>query len=1066
MKISTYSVKRPVTVIMFFCGILLLGLICWGRLPRELFPHITYPQLTIVTTYENAAPEEVETQITKIIEEAIGTVANLKQITSISKEGVSIVIAEFLWGTNMDFAALGLREKIDIIKERLPLDAEEPIVKKYNPFDLPVMSLSITGPYHPARLREITERLIEDELEKVEGVASARVIGGIEREVLVEVDQDKLQASGISLLDVTRSIAEANINYPAGTIKETFTEYLVRTLGEFQEVSEIGKIAVGVEKFGEDVETQEGSFPRYRQLPRRARLEQKTREERKLILLSDIAEVTSTYKDVASLSRYNGLPNITVLIQKQEMYNTIEVAKNVRASLKEIRTRLPKGVKIEVVYDQSKFIKRAIYGVSSAALQGGVLAMIVLFLFLRSFRSSLVVALSIPLSILASFILMYFSGISLNIMSLGGLALGIGMLVDNAIVVMENVIRHSEQGKAITTSASDGAEEVGGAITASTGTTIAIFIPLIFVIGIAGQIFKQLALTITYSLSASLIVALTLIPVMMVLGRGKRQFLAPSLDKKTDLSKGLLSRVGYFFDSLLRHFLKRPWIYLLLTFFVFVLSLNVLMLIDREFMPRVDQGQFIIKVDMPTGTVLEATDKAIREIEETLLDMDDVKSVTVNVGSTKGRLGEEAIETLGSHQGRIMVTLKEKRTHSSNEVIQELKRRLSKKELGAASIEYILQESIFKTGFGTARPVVLEVKGQELPILKKLSSQLKKRLKQVVGLYGIQDSLIPPSPETKVNIIKDKASFYNLSVNDIAQTAHIGIKGYVVSKFKKAGREIDIKVRLRKQDRDDINKLRRLVVHSPLGIDVPLAEVSYFTVGKGPSEIRRFNQERTVWVTANIYRRSLGEVVEDVNRILKKMKLPAGYTIEWAGESKQMRESFKGLVFALVLSFILIYMIMASMFESLWQPFVIMFTVPLSIMGVAIALFVTKTSLSIVAVLGIIILGGIVVNNGIVLIDFVNALRRKGMDLNDALITASKVRLRPILMTALTTVLGLLPLALGIQEGSKIQSPMAITVMGGLIVSSFLTLIIIPVVYLVTQRFLDRFKARTSSASA
>lgn len=1033
---------------MIYSAIILLGIICWGKLPQELFPPITYPQLTIVTTYENAAPEEVENQITKIVEEAIGTVSRLRRISSISKEGVSIVIAEFSWGTNMDFAALALREKVDLVKERLPIDAEEPLVKKFNPFDLPVMTLSVTGAMHPAKLRDATERLIEDEIEKIEGVASANVIGGIEREILVEVDQDKLQASGIPILDVTRAIGDANINYPAGTIKEAFTEYLVRTLGEFQNVPEIERISVGI-----DVKGQQGNFPVYSKEEEQYKQGQSQKEEKKLILLSDIASVKDTFKEITSISRLNGQENISVLIQKQAQANTLDVVKKINRALKEIRERLPKGMDVKVVYDQSVFIKDAIRGVTDASWQGGILAFLVLLFFLRDIASSLIVAFAIPLSVLASFFLMYFSGISINIMSLGGLALGIGMLVDNAIVVMENVFRHMEMKEDPKTASSAGASEVAAAIGASTWTTIAIFLPLIFVIGIAGQIFKQLALTITYSLTASLLVALTIIPVLMLGSKGKYQIFTGEGGKP---KSGFFKAMDNFYGAILSIFIKWPWQSIGTVFLIFLTSMGLFTSIEKEFMPKIDQGQFVIKIDMPTGTVLGATDAVIKKMEGTLLSMPDVDSISINVGSTKGRLGEEAIEALGPHQGQIMVNLKKKRQNPSSWVIQDLKSRLSLIDLGRAQIEYILQESIFKTALTEARPVVIEVKGLDLALLKNISKEIEKKLGRIEGLYGIQDSLTPPAPETKVNVVKDRAYFYDLSVNDIAQTAHIGIKGYIVTKFKEKGKEFDIKVRLRERDRKDLNKLRRLIVHSPLGIDVPLTEVAYFSVGKGPSQIKRLDQERVVVISASIYKRAFDKVIEDVNRALSSVKIPEGYRASLGGESQQMQESFRSLLFALILSFVLIYMIMASMFENLWQPFVIMFTVPLSMIGVTWALFLTHTSLNIVAFLGIIILGGVVVNNGIVLIDFVNSSRKEGLKLEEALAYGSKVRLRPILMTALTTVFGLVPLALGIGEGSKLQAPMAITVIGGLTVATFLTLGVIPSIYLVTQRLLDR----------
>ncbi len=1039
MNLPRFSVRRPVTTLMLFSAIILLGAISWNRLPQELFPPITYPQLTVVTTYENAAPEEIETQITRLIEESIGTVTNLRRINSISKEGVSIVIAEFLWGTNMDFAALGVREKLDLIKERLPLDAEEPVVKKFNPFDLPIMTLSVTGKVRPARLRSITERYIEDEIEKIEGVASADVAGGIEREILVEIDQDKLQASGTPILDVVDAVRDANINYPAGTIKEVFTEYLIRTIGEFEDVSEIEDIPVSKER----PET-EGRFPQYSGMREERYLLEEERPEARLILLKDIAVVKDTLKEVSSISRYNGSRNVSVSVQKQAVANTLEVAKKIKSALIDIRKNVPKGVNIEVVYDQSSFIKNSINGVRDAALMGGVLAFLVLFMFLRSVRTSIIVTLSIPVSIMVAFSFMYFGGLSLNMMSLGGLALGVGMLVDNAVVVIENIFRHRRQlGKEKKDAASGATGEVGGAIFASTLTTIAIFLPIIFVIGIAGQLFKELAFTVTFSLLGSLFVALSLIP---VLSTGVKVKMAAAL------------RGVPIYANLLRWFLSHKIFTLFIVLLIFLASISIFSVIDRELMPKIDQGQFMINITMPMGTLLGITDRVAERIEEVLFDTEDVESISVTIGSTKGKSGEEALQALGSHQARIIVNLRKQKKLSTQEVIQDLKGSLKYADLEGAEIEYLLQESIFKTSLVGAAPIALEVKGEDLGLLRRYALKAKRLIEGIPGIYGVKTSLTPPSPETKAYVIKDKAATYGLSVNDIAQTSHIAIKGYVVTKFKEAGKETDIRVRLREEDRNNISKLRHLLVYSPLGLDVPLSEVSYFGIGKGPSQIERLDQERTVLVTANIYKRGLDKVIEDVGRALSRLKLPEGYVIKLGGESAEMQESFKSLIFALIIAVVLVYMIMASIFESLWQPFIIMFTVPLSLIGVAWALLLTGTTISIVVLLGVIMLGGIVVNNGIVLIDYVNLLRSKGSGLYDAVIMASQTRLRPIMMTALTTVLALIPMAVSVGEGAELRSPLAITVMGGLLVATFLTLVVIPTLYLSVQTLINKIR--------
>ncbi len=1044
MHLPEFSVRRPVTTIMMFSGIILLGVMSWNRLPQELFPPITYPQLTVVTTYENAAPEEIETQITRIIEESIGTVSNLRRISSISKEGVSVVMGEFLWGTNMDFAALGVREKLDLIKERLPIDAEEPIVKKYNPFDLPIVTLSITGDMHPAKLRTLTQRYIEGELEKIGGVASADIAGGIEREILVEIDQDKLQASGTPLLDVVNAVKDANVNYPAGTIKEVFTEYLIRTIGEFENVPEIEDIPIGREDAQQEARA---SFPQYsrKENPYLAPADKALSEDR-LILLRDVAVAKDTFKEVTSISRYNGSENISISVQKQAVANTIDVARKIKKALKEIRRTITKDIKIEIIYDQSEFIKNSINGVRDAALQGGMLAFLVLLIFLRNIRSSIIVTCAIPISIMAAFSFMYFGRLSLNMMSLGGLALGVGMLVDNAVVVIENIFRHREADKKAKESASKATSEVGGAIFASTLTTIAIFLPIIFVIGIAGQLFKELAFTVTFSLLGSLIVALSLIPVLSMVVKVKH---------RREITK---KRSSHIYTKCLKWFFAHKLFTLFVVIILFLISISIFTGLDKELMPKIDQGQFMINVTMPTGTLLKVTDSTAAKIENTLLEMDDVESVSVRVGSTKGRTGEEALQALGSHQARIIVNLKDKRGLSTQEVIQSLKEALGQVDIKKTEVEYLLQESMFQSSFMGQAPIALEVKGQELSLLRKYSIKTRKALSKIKGVYGVKTSLTPPSPETKAYVIKDRAATYGLSVSDIAQTSHIAIKGYVVTKFKEKGKETDIKVRLREEDRNNMSKLRQLLVHSPLGLDIPLSEVSYFGIGKGPSQIERLDQERTVLVSANIYKRGLDKVMADIKRTLSTFKLPEGYTIKLGGESEEMQESFKSLIFALIIAVVLVYMIMASIFESLWQPFVIMFTVPLSLIGVAWALLITNTTVSIVVLLGIIMLGGIVVNNGIVLIDYVNLLRSKGTPLFEAVVTASETRLRPIMMTALTTILGLIPMAFSTTEGAELRAPLAITVMGGLLSATFLTLVVIPALYLSTQGMINKIK--------
>jgi len=1058
MKLSRFSVNRPVTITMIFLGVALLGFISWKRLPQELFPPITYPQLTVVTLYGNAAPEEMENLITKPIEEAIGTVKNLKSIKSISREGVSMVTAEFDWGTNMGFAHLELREKIDPVKELLPLESEDPTILPVNPFSRPIMILSVTGNESPRELLKIARR-IKDKIEKVTGVASATISGGKEREILVEVDQGRLQASKVSILYLVEALKNSNLNYPAGTTKGKLYEYLIRTMGEFKTVSEIKDTVVEVDSVNSSKRPQELGWEEE---------ESKSQEDKRLILLSDLATVNDTLKEDKSFSRHNGEDNISLAIQKQAEANTIQTVKRVRAGLENLKLSLPKGIDLDVIYDESIFIKKSIMGVRDAAILGGFLAFLVLYMFLRSLRVSAIICTSIPLSIMAVFSLMYFKGISINMMSLGGLALGVGMLVDNAIVVIENIFRHEQIGVQPREAAVKGAEEVSEAITSSTLTTIAVFLPMLFVVGIAGQLFKDLLFTVTFSLVASLLVALTLVPRLAVKKEKGVNSLFLSSDNPSTPANSEKSTCPLFYSKLLSICLAHKSPITMVVLGLFVISLLFIFTASREFMPKIDQGEFIIKVNMPTGARLEVTDSATRKIEELLRKIPEVKDITATVGSSS----ENVLEVLGSHQAQMVVKLyrgklpkitrdslqsKTLKARSSAEVIQDLKAMLrEEKTVANADIEYIMEESAFKSTLEAAAPVVIEIKGPRLNVLKKISEDVVQEIESIPGIYGVRSSLAMPSPETKVHIDKDRAAAYNLSVTDIARTALIAIRGYVATKFKQEGREIDVTVRLRPEDRANVSRLRALTVHSNIDVEVPLAEVATLTTGKGPSEIKRLDQQRIVLVTANIFKRSLNEVIRDIKEKLTNYRNISDYSVILSGETQKMRESFKSLRFALIFAIILVYMIMAAQFESLWQPFIIMLTLPLSSIGVALALLVTGTSLNVIVLMGVIMLGGIVVNNAIVLIDYINRVRKEGMETMEAVIRASKTRFRPILMTTLTTVLGLLPLALGFGEGAELRASLAITVIGGLSTATFLTLLIIPNFYLIGEKLFEK----------
>ncbi len=1044
---------------MIYTGVVLLGIISWTKLPQELYPPIAYPQLTVVTRYKDAAPEEIEILVTKPIEEAVGTVPGLRRISSISKEEVSLVIAEFNWGSNMDLCALGVREKIDLIKERLPHGSEDSVVIKFNPFELPVLVLNFSGDLSPHDLLEVARRQIKNELEKVEGVAAVNISGGLEREILVEVDQGRMEASEMSISQVVDALGKTNLNYPGGTIKEAFYEYLIRTMGEFKIVPEIPSVPIAIDE-DKGHRLPQRNRNQDEKTPSPLKREKGVPPPQRLILLKDVAVVKDIFKEKTSISRFNGVENISITIQKQAGANIVQVATRIKESMKRIQPTLPPGVHLKTVYDQSIFIQQAISGVLNAATEGGFLAFIVLFIFLGNFWAALNVTFAIPISAFATIAPMYFSGITINVISMGGLALAMGMLVDAGTVAVENIDLKRKEGRPSAEAAVEGTQEIASALFGTINTTVVVFLPTVFVIGIAGQLFKQLTYTVVISHYTSLAVALTLTPLF-----------ASRIRYNTGRSpiEPVVDAIRRFDTALVTWFLRHRVLGIGVITALFLGSLFAFTLLDRETLPKVDQGQFVLRVGLPPGTRLEVTDRVTQRIERVLQAIPEVLDVSVAIGSSKDRKAEELLDALGSHQAQILVNLKLKhrglgrsppgqfRTRKTVDIVQELKKTLAREPLEGADVEFLLQESSFKSSFLGGAPVMIEVKGIDLNRMEKLADETSQLLSAIPGLYGVQTSIVPPSPETKVYVNKDRASVYHLTVSDIAQTAQTAFKGSVATKFKEEGKEYDVLVQLRKEDREDLNKVRRLLVHSPLDMNVPLSEVAHFYVGKGPTEIKRIDQQRTIFVSAQLFGRPLAKTLQEVNDRLEKMKVPSGYTVSLTGENRQMKESFESLAFALGLSVLLVYMVMASEFESLWQPFLIMGTIPMGIIGVVLALWITHTSVSIMTILGIIMLGGLVVDDGIVLVDYVNLMKSKGVPTEKAVVLASERRLRPILMTAGTTVLGLLPLALGFEEGAELQGPMAIAVMGGMTVCTFLTLFFLPTLYVTAENFLKRF---------
>jgi len=1040
-----FCVERRVTVAMLTVTVMIFGVISWFRLDREFMPELQFPQLTVLTSYPNASSQEVENLVTKVIEESAGTVKNVERIHSSSREGISVVTVEFLWGTSMDLASLNLREKVDLAKAKLPRDAGEPRIEKFNPFALPVITLSLSGPLEDHELLLLARRPVGEILEKTRGVAAVSIAGGREREILVELDQSQLASRGLPILDIGQAISRANITYPAGSVKDDTYDYVVRVLGSFDNPESLGNTAVLVDRN----RLSSGLSPA--EIKRNKQRGPSSTQAPQTVPLSAVAHVKDTFADPTSYSRYDGRPTVSLSILKQAEGNVVRTADEVKKKLPDIRAKLPKGVSLDVVYDQSLFITSGIHGMIRDGLVGAVLAFFVLLIFLGRWWDAVVVSVAIPVSLLATFFLLDASGLTINTVTLAGLAIGIGMLVDGAIVVQENIARERGLGKDWTEAAVIGTSGVVGPVTGSILTTVAVFLPLVFVSGVVGQVFQGLSWSVVFSQTVSLVVAFTVVPMLAGVaprwGERPIRWVAPMVR--------WFQPAGKAYDRLLTRVLARPGQALGVTLVVFVVSVGVLFLMPRSLFPHVDGSELQLRLDLPAGTPLERTDAVCRRVES-VLKQKEILHLSSLVGSTP----QEGLQPLGAHQARIVVALDPDRNRSTSDVTTDIVGAFNKLNIPDARLFVFEQGGTFSFLGGAGAAVTVEVKGSDLNRLEKTAEKIAERLTSVPGLLNVRAALSESSPELQLVVKRDALADFSLSVADMAEATLMGLKGKVVSKFREAGKEIDIRVRLRPEDRENPLAVESLLLQSPLDVSVPLGAVASFKKGRGPSEIIRYDQERTVLVTADLAGRSIGKAASDIEKELSVFNDQKDLSVRLAGESARMAESFNSLKLVLILSIVFVFMIMAGQFESLWQPFLILFTIPLALIGMAPALLIRGMELSAMAGMGVILLGGIVVNNGIVLIDFVNVSRAQGLPLKESLRAACHTRIRPILMTAVTAILGMLPLSLGLGEGADMQAPMAAVVVAGLFVSTLLTLVVLPALFLITEERLFNPVAR------
>lgn len=1020
MNLPRLSINRPITVLMLTAVVLALGFVAFRGLPLDLLPSLEFPVAAVITSYSGAGPREVENLVTRPIEQALATVGNVTNIYSTSSRGQSIVVVEFNWGTNMDFATLEMRERIDLVSGFLPDEADKPMVVTFDPAQIPVMALVLEGDASPQRLRELAVDVVAPRLERLEGVASVGTAGGQERQIQVLARPSALQAYGVTLEQIAQLLAAENINLPGGSVVEGGREYLLRTSGEFQSVEEIAALRIP---------TATGAQ----------------------VALRDLARVEDTFADVTEITRLNGNPSVGLSIQKEAQANTVEVARRVRAEIERIEADLGPGYRLLTVFDQAEFIELSIQQLVENALVGAVLAGLVLLLFLRNLRATLVVVLSIPISVVATFVLVYFAGISLNIISLGGLALGVGMLVDNSIVVLESIFRHRTEGKPAREAADVGAREVAMAITASTLTTVAVFVPVLFIEGIASQIFRDLALTVAFSLTASLVVAVTLVPLL-----SSRMLAAPSV-AKPPATRTPLERIKDVYGRALAWTLRHRRLVALLTTLAVVGSLSLVPRIGAEFIPETDQGIITMTVTMPVGTPLAETSQVMERLEAEIRAIPEVATVYSTMGSGSSNLGFSLGGGTGGDQATLQITLVplDERSRSSTEVAEEIRMLASR----VPGIEYSVSAANMMVSLGGS-PISIELRGENEVQLMAVAEELAARIRAIPGTREVETSIDTQRPEYTVQIRRERAGELGLTAPQIASAVQTAVDGKVATRFRGGGEEVDVLVRLVPEARQNLDALSRIPIASPVAGMIPLSEAATLTLTSAPLSLNRSNQARVISVTGQVVGRDLGSVMQEVQREIEAMNIPASIQVDYTGQVELMAEAFEQLGLALILAVFLVYAIMASQFESLRHPLAVMFTMPLAVIGVLFGLWVTGHTINVPSLIGIILLAGIVVNNAIVLVDYVNLLRREGMAREEALIEAGRTRLRPILMTALTTILGMLPLALGIGEGAEIQAPLAVAVVFGLTFATFLTLFIIPLAYQWTDDLGRRFSRR------
>ena len=1011
---------------MIFAALVIIGTVAFFKLNLDLLPDIEPPAVSVITPYPGASAVDVESEVTKYLEDQLSTTPDLDRLESKSKDNISIVTCIFDWGTDLDVAVNDIREKIDLAKPDMADDAKEPFIFKFSSAMVPVLVMTVTARESSPDLYRIVDKQIADPLKRVPGVGAILYVGGQERQINVHFDREALEAYHVSVQHIRDVLSSENLNLPAGTVKVGRKELQIRVAGRFKNTNEIAGIVIGSHNDA-------------------------------LVRLRDVAEVSDAFDEPQEWAWSGELPAVALIIQKQSGANTVNVINDIKENLKILKRRLPADIEVHTILDNSDHIYNMIKSLAGSAIVGGILVVIVCFLFLRRYRSSLIVTLAIPLSIVASFVGLYFMGYTFNVISLMSIAIAMGMVVDDAIVVLENVVRHIDGGEDPKTAAVTGASEVGMAVAASALSIVVVFIPLLFVKGIAGILFSQLAFIMVVVIATSNFVAMTLTP--MACSRLIRPLSKRKTNRVFEWSERIFNKIEAAYAYVIRWVLKHRRASLVLICLVFFGSLTLIPVVGTEFFPEVDSGEVEVVLEMAEGTRGEVTVRTTEQMLSAVNAVPEMEASYAIAGQTKKgfltALGFDEGTNIGRIGGRLVD--KSERTRSAKAIAATLRDRVMELP-GISKFSASAVSSIQKAFLGGGQSISIEVLGHDIEATNKIAEKIHGIVKNVPGTVDISVSRKQPRPEIRVHLDRDKAASLGLNVAIVADALRTNYYGFDDTKFREAGDDFDIELRLKKDERRSIQQIGETPLMTLTGQIVKLRNVATIEETFGPVEIARKNRIRITHVRAGVQGRVLGDVVRDIREKMIALDLPPGVSIEWGGEVEEQRKAFNDLTLLLILGVTLVYMVMAAQFEDFIDPFIIMFSVPFAFVGVIWAFTLTGTALNIITFIGIIMLMGIVVKNAIVLVDYIKQLKRRGMNLHDAIVNGGKTRLRPILMTSLTTIFGMTPLAISRGEGSEVWNALGITVISGLLISGLVTLILVPLVYSVVHGYRQEVK--------